>query len=206
MIISVSGLIGSGKDTVAGVLVEQHGFVKESFAGTLKDAVSAIFGFDRNMLEGKTKEAREQREQVDQWWAKRLNIPHLTPRWVLQHFGTDVMRTHFHTDIWVASLEHKIHTLTNSGQDIVVSDARFINELSMLSDAGAKTVRVKRGSDPVWWDTAEKAHAQSAAMEYMVSSDIHRSEWDWASYKFDKILTNDSTLFDLSLQVNHLVI
>ena len=40
MIIGISGLIGSGKDTVANFLIEK-GFVKGSFADSLKDSVSA---------------------------------------------------------------------------------------------------------------------------------------------------------------------
>jgi hypothetical protein len=35
------------------------------------------------MLEGLTLESRIKREEVDEWWSKRLNIKNLTPRWVL---------------------------------------------------------------------------------------------------------------------------
>ena len=43
MIIGICGLIGAGKDTIADYLVNVHGFRRESFAGTLKDAVAAVF-------------------------------------------------------------------------------------------------------------------------------------------------------------------
>ena len=82
MIVGIAGLIGSGKDTIADYLVNSHGFKRESFAGTLKDAVASVFGWDRILLEGRTSSAREWREQIDSWWATRLNIPHLTPRWI----------------------------------------------------------------------------------------------------------------------------
>ena len=59
MIIGVTGFIGSGKDTIANYLVAKHGFVRDSFAGTLKDAVAQVFGWDRELLEGLTPEARE---------------------------------------------------------------------------------------------------------------------------------------------------
>ena len=39
MIIGICGLIGSGKGTVADILVEQHNFTKISFADKLKDGV-----------------------------------------------------------------------------------------------------------------------------------------------------------------------
>ena len=54
MLIGLVGLIGSGKDTVANRLVTNHGFIRDSFAKSLKDAVHNIFGWDRKMLEGDT--------------------------------------------------------------------------------------------------------------------------------------------------------
>jgi len=199
-IISVSGLIGSGKDTFADFLVSDCGYRRESFAGTLKDAVAAIFGWDREMLEGKTITARANRETVDKWWAERLNMPHLTPRWILQQFGTDVFRQHFHTDIWVASLERKLMSLKD--EKIVISDARFINELDILKAAGAKTVWVRRGQLPGWFETAT-----DPALRWRMPSlyeTVHRSEWDWAGYKFDEVIFNDSTLPELFKQVHYL--
>ena len=129
MIIGVCGFIGSGKDTIADYLVNFHEFRRESFANTLKDAVSSVFGWDRTMLEGRTKEAREWREQVDPWWAQRLAMPTLTPRWVLQYWGTEVCRKTFHDDIWIASLENK---LRQSKDNVVVSDVDFLTRLQQL--------------------------------------------------------------------------
>lgn len=108
MIIGFVGLIGSGKDTCADILVSEGGFKRVSFATTLKDAVSAVFGWDREALEGNTEESRAWREEVDEWWAEKLGMPKLTPRWVLQYWGTDVLRKGFHDDIWIASLESKL--------------------------------------------------------------------------------------------------
>ena len=152
MIIGICGLIGSGKDTVADYLVNVHEFRRESFAGTLKDAVSAVFGWDRTLLEGRTKASREWREQVDPWWASRLNIPHLTPRWVLQYWGTEVMRRGFHDDIWIASIENKIRNLKDN---VVISDCRFPNEITAIREAGGVVIRTTRGLDPEWFHAAE---------------------------------------------------
>jgi hypothetical protein len=104
-IIGIVGFIGSGKDTVADYLVNFHGYKRESFANSLKDAVSQVFGWDRELLEGRTKESRDWRETRDEWWSKRLKRD-ITPRWVLQYWGTEVVRKGFHDDMWVASLEH----------------------------------------------------------------------------------------------------
>ena len=118
MIIGVCGFIGCGKDTVADYLVNFHEYRRESFADSLKDSVAAVFGWDRIMLEGRTKESREWREQVDKWCAERLDMPTLTPRWVLQYWGTEVCRKTFHDDIWIASIENK---LRQSKDNIVIS-------------------------------------------------------------------------------------
>ena len=65
MIIGVCGFIGTGKDTIADYLVNIRQFRRESFANTLKDAVASVFGWDRELIEGRTRQAREWREQVD---------------------------------------------------------------------------------------------------------------------------------------------
>ena len=203
MIIGVCGFIGSGKDTIADYLTNFHGFRRESFANTLKDAVSAVFGWDRTMLEGRTKEAREWREQVDPWWATRLDMPNLTPRWVLQYWGTEVCRKAFHDDIWIASLENK---LRNSRDEIVISDCRFPNEIASIKNAGGKIVWVKRGPLPEWYDVAIEANKGSnVASNELKMKKIHASEWAWIGTDFDDVLDNNGTIDTLFAQVKGLV-
>jgi hypothetical protein len=203
MIIGICGFIGSGKDTVADYLVNFHEFRRESFASTLKDAVSAVFGWDRTMLEGRTKEAREWREQVDPWWAERLAMPTLTPRWVLQYWGTEVCRKGFHDDIWIASLENK---LRNSRDNVVISDCRFPNEISSIRSAGGKIVWVQRGNLPEWYDIAVAANqGHNWAVQDLKMRKIHASETAWVGTKFDFIIDNNSTIDDLYSQSAELV-
>lgn len=209
MIIGVCGFIGSGKDTIADYLVNYHEFRRESFANSLKDAVSNVFGWDRTMLEGRTKQAREWREQVDPWWAKRLNMPDLTPRLMLQLWGTEVCRRGFHDDIWIASLENKLRTSTDN---IVISDCRFPNEIKSIRNAGGIVVRVKRGDDPEWYNDAADVNAGPSCMNWAIAKDrmlkrnIHASETAWVGTKFDAILTNDSSIDDLFKKVKNLVL
>ena len=192
MIIGICGFIGSGKDTVADYLVNFHEFRRESFAATLKDAVAAVFGWDRVLLEGRTKEAREWRESVDTWWAARLDMPTLTPRWVLQYWGTEVCRRAFHDDIWIASLENKIR---NSKDNVVISDCRFPNEIQSIKNAGGRIVWVQRGELPDWYDTAISANAgHNWAIQDLKMRKIHASETAWVGTEFDTVLDNNNTI------------
>ncbi len=203
MIIGICGFIGCGKDTAADFLVNFHGFRRDSFAGTLKDAVAAVFNWDRELLEGRTKEARAWREQVDPWWAERLNMPNLTPRLVLQLWGTEVCRRSFHDDIWIASVENK---LRNSKDSIVISDCRFPNEIKSIKAAGGKVIWVQRGITPHWYDVAIQANrGVESAKRFLEEQGIHASESSWAGTHFDAIVDNDGSLDDLYKQLKNLV-
>jgi hypothetical protein len=203
MIIGFVGFIGSGKDTAADYLVNFHGFRRDSFANTLKDAVAAVFGWDRTLLEGRTKEAREWREQVDTWWAARLGIPHLTPRWILQYWGTEVCRNGFHDDIWIASVENKMRKTTDN---IVISDVRFPNEIKAIHNAGGKVIWVQRGDLPSWHIMAAKANDGDAfAAAKLKSLGVHASETAWVGGKIDHTIQNNSSIDDLFEQIKNLV-
>jgi len=210
MIVGVCGLIGAGKDTIADYLVNIHQFRRESFANTLKDAVSAVFGWDRELLEGRTRQSREWREQVDPWWAERLNMPTLTPRWVLQYWGTEVVRRGFHDDTWIASLENKLRKTTD---DVVISDCRFPNEIAAIKRAGGMVIRVHRGPDPEWYVFAETVNRGperniewSWAKTQLEKFNIHASETAWIGTQFDAVLDNNSTMDHLYAQINDLVL
>lgn len=204
MIIGICGLIGSGKDTVADYLVNVHGFRRESFAGTLKDAVAAVFGWDRTMLEGRTKASREWREQIDPWWAERLAIPKLTPRWVLQYWGTEVLRRGFHDDIWIASIENKIR---NSRDNVVISDCRFLNEIGSIRSLGGIIMRTCRGPEPEWYNFAlqQNLHNSEDAKQELINRKVHVSETAWIGTDFDHVLDNNGSMDQLYEQVNDIV-
>jgi len=202
-IIGVCGFIGSGKDTAADYLVNFHEFRRDSFAATLKDAVGAVFGWNRELLEGRTKEAREWREQVDPWWSKKLDMPDLTPRWVLQYWGTEVCRKGFHDDIWIASLEAR---LRNSRDNIVISDCRFPNEIKAIKQAGGKVIWVQRGELPSWHIMADKAnHGDIFAKEKLKHLGIHASETAWVGTEFDAVINNNGSIDSLYDQLKNVV-
>ena len=207
MIIGLVGLIGAGKDTIADYLVNIHEFRRESFANTLKDAVAHVFGWDRDLLEGRTKQSRAWREQRDEWWSARLGMA-ITPRWVLQHWGTEVARRGFHDDIWIASLENKLRKITD---DVVISDCRFPNEIASIKAAGGRVIRVCRGPDPAWYPYAlavnegQKNITWSRSRIALDRYHIHASETAWIGTEFDAVIENNSSLDDLYRQITSLV-
>ena len=186
MLLGICGLIGSGKDTVAEHLVKHHGFKRDSFAKSLKDAVSSMFNWDRKMLEGDTASSRHWREQPDAFWSERFGKP-ITPRWVLQYFGTEVMRQNMYDAIWVDSCIGRY-----KGENTVISDTRFPNEIKTIKAHGGKIMLVKRGELP----TREEMQKQGA----------HQSEWDWIGSEFDYVIENNGTKEELFDKVAELII
>jgi hypothetical protein len=127
----------------------------------------------------------------------------LTPRWILQNWGTNVLRKHFHDDIWIASLENK---LRSAKDNIVISDCRFENEINGLREQGAKIIWVQRGITPHWYSIAEQANrGDLKAMEWLAKENIHASEYSWAGTPFDAIVDNNGTFDSLYGQLKGLV-
>jgi hypothetical protein len=197
MLVGLIGLINSGKSTVGDILIEQ-GFMHESFANSLKDTAASIFNWDRTMLEGNTSASRAWRETEDEWWCTRLRIPNFTPRMALQILGTDILRNHFHADIWVLSIEARIK---NIKKNVVITDIRFPNEVRVIRKLGGKIVRIKRGEDPDWFSLAT---SDSESMP-MIYPDIHASEYSWAATKPDYLINNEGTIENLRNVVNDLL-
>jgi hypothetical protein len=195
MLIGILGRMGSGKDTVAKELVETYGFRQDSFAATLKDVTAHVFDWDRDMLTGASLKSREEREQVDEWWSEKLGIPNFTPRLALQLLGTDVFRNNFHQDIWVLSTLRRY----KEGENVVISDARFPNEVQAIRDLGGHIIRVDRGEEPEWWSVAQQAaEGKPGAVKAMQEHyKIHASEWAWANEVPDELLHNNGTLEQL---------
>lgn len=205
MIIGIVGFIGSGKGTVADVLVNKYNFAKFSFADTVKDATAAIFGWPRHLLEGDTDESRAFREANDDFWSKRFGYA-FSPRMALQMMGTEAGRDVFHPDIWVHSLERKMEMYPN----VVIADARFPNEINFIQDKGGFVVRVKRGPDPEWYDTAHAANSKTSthapqAWDEMEKSGIHYSEWAWIGSIMDHELHNTGTISSLEGDISHML-
>ena len=196
MIVGICGAIGSGKDTIAQYICDSRGFVRVSMAAALKDAAAIIFGWDRDMLEGITRDHRARREEVDPFWAERLGRPDFSPRAALQILGTELFRNNFHSETWVIAAERKIMQSKN----VVISDIRFPNEVEMIRRHNGQIWHVRKGEAPVWWQCA-KDHIVGYDSMHVRYPNVHYSEWAWANTDFDIVIDNSDTLAALYSKV-----
>ena len=206
ILIGVVGFIGSGKDTVADMLIQQ-GFIKDSFAKTLKDAASVLFGWDRQMIEGSTIDSREWREHVDSYWAAETGDAEFTPRKALQLLGTEAIRETFAQDFWVSTM---VKRWIEAGKpNTVITDCRFPNEIRAIRRNGGLVINVKRGAQPSWVPLVSrinnKLHDEADMIKFqsmLHNKELpHSSEYAWVGTKFDIVLDNNGTLADLNQAV-----
>lgn len=158
MIIGISGLAGSGKDTAADYLVKDHGFVRVALADKLKRVCREVFDFSEDQLWGPS----SSRNQEDKRYPRGSGF--LTPRYALQTLGTEWARDCYQ-DIWTEDALRTAKILLNDTAfhynvqhglqqclcnrrpgGVVIPDVRFKNEMSRIREAGGYLIRMKRGS------------------------------------------------------------
>jgi len=203
MIIGLVGQIGSGKGTIADILVDRHDFFKESFANSVKDSCAAVFGWSRAMLEGDTTESRAWREQPDEWWSKKFGYD-FSPRLALQLMGTEAGRNVFHPDLWVHTVLRRCELAP--WNNYVIADVRFPNEINAIKESGGTVVRVRRGDEPKWFALARDCNL-SSNLDVMRNAypEVHYSEWAWIGSHYDVVMDNNCTLDELKVRVDNLL-
>jgi len=206
-VIGLMGFAGSGKGTV-GDYLQEKGYYKFSYADTLKDVVSTIFLWPRELLEGDTEPSRAFREKEDRWWSERFGYP-VTPRLMLQMMGTEAGREVFHKDIWIHTLERRIRGYPK----VVIPDVRFPNEVDFIRRMGGTLIRVTRGRPP----EHERGLLEANPYPYDLTDDelstfmnfqhpyVHPSEWAWLNQEPHFILNNNGTLDDLKQEVENVL-
>ena len=110
----------------------------------------------------------------------------VTPRLILQQFGTEVMRGQMYDGIWVDSCIGRY-----KGENTVISDTRFQNEIKTIKAHGGIVVLVKREPIPT--------------REEMQKQGVHQSEWDWVGSNFDYIIDNTSSLEGLNANIDQFI-
>lgn len=134
-LIGLAGAAGSGKDTVAEMILDQVAGVRMAFADPLKRAAREIFGLTDEQM---TK--RDLKEQVIPYWG-------LSPRQILQRLGTECIREQFGRDTWLkrASLSLAMVEANRPRPSVVVfADVRFQEEARWIQQHGGIVVQIHR--------------------------------------------------------------
>jgi len=182
MIIGLTGInratgksAGSGKDTLADYAIEsKYGksakFTKIALGDKLKVILSEIFGIpleDFYSQEGKRK--------VVNLYDPRTGKLGTTIRRLMQHFGTDVMRS-YDPNFWNKQVIKDANNLLKDHTLVICTDVRFLNEAEFLRNNGAKIVLI----EALGFETAVEAENHSS------------EEMDWVDeFDFDFKLINE---------------
>lgn len=176
-LIGLSGFARVGKDEVANILVNDHGFTRIAFADKLRDvlyALNPIVGESDLSGQGYT-DIRTLcvQDVIDEygWNGYKESKYKDEIRRLLQRLGTEAGRETLWDSIWVDA------TLKNldPSKKYVVSDARFLNEFQAIKDRGGEIWRIERPGVGALNDHASETEAL---------------RWP----KFDVTIVNSSTL------------
>lgn len=198
-LVALTGLAGSGKDTVADTLVHHHGFVKLAFADALRAEVAAAFAIDpAHLTRRETKEHPISALALDRCldysfakcmaqvlWAagqspQQMSAPR-SARQILQWWGTEYRRAQ-DPDYWTTQADNAIYMYQRAGHSrFVISDCRFENEASM--------VRLLEGT--IW---------QVVRPGITPASDAHVSETEGSQFLPHVLLGNTGDIRHLQLQ------
>jgi len=192
-IIGLCGYKGSGKDTIADMLVINDNFIKIAFADFIRNALKELFDWDDSNF------SQEKKELPDEYWG-------VTPRKMCQELGTEFLRFHcndliskdfklpngdnYSSTFHIKRINKEVIKLLelNKKTNIIFSDIRFQDELDYVKKLGGKIIRVSR-------DDIKKN-----------SYSLHISEKNiYELNNVDYELNNNGTIKDLSKKVNIIV-
>jgi ABC-type dipeptide/oligopeptide/nickel transport system ATPase subunit len=144
-IIAISGRKGVGKDTVGLILSEIYKKNKQEvkmlkIASKLKDVVSILFGWERNSLDGFTKEDRIFRDTIDTKLSTFLGC-NVTPRTSLEEIG-EILKNIFGPKLWMYFIDKEIEE-TKTPTTFIITDLRDPVEYTYFKERGAYFVHIK---------------------------------------------------------------
>lgn len=142
IVLGITGLARSGKDTAADVLVEQYGFTRKSFAAPLKEMVRKLDPFigahTRNIFTADDldtpvesyPEGTRLSDAAVTLDENQLKEAYPEYRRLLQVLGTDCIRS-LDEDFWTRAAAKE---LTDPDGRYVFTDCRFPNEAQLIRD------------------------------------------------------------------------
>lgn len=169
--IAFAGQMRSGKDTCGEYVVKRYCGLVKKFAAPLYDILA--------------------------YAQKRCRLPQSKDRRFLQYIGTEWGRESINQNIWVDLLIEEVLDLGPS-VNVVVTDARFVNEFEALKRAGFTLVKI---------DRSEQFRNAAEAGGITQPAATHASEVDVQTYQgWDYCIANDGTLEELYAQVDAIII
>lgn len=164
-IIGLTGLAGTGKDTVANLLCTHLQFARYAFAEPLRQEIVNAFGIDHRLLTDRhTKEVPTVElalsRCIDQAFVGTM-CKHLasnnakaffdlqdeprSPRQIMQWWGTEYRQEKCGTEYWTRQLISRVYIQqTNSQRLHVVTDVRYPQEAHAIRLMGGEIWQVKR--------------------------------------------------------------
>lgn len=183
-VIGLCGRRRAGKDTVAGILDELHGYENVKISQDLKDALKILFGFSNDQIESCLK------DQVDERWG-------ISPRQAMQFIGTEVMQYNINgllpnmgRKFWIKGCINK-HILPFEDKLIVLSDLRFLHEYEELKHTFLESFIVIR------------IDRDATNIDSLV--DEHVSEKEYLNIPYDVLITNNGSKDDLVTRVTNIM-
>lgn len=158
MIIGLTGLAGSGKDTVAYIMESRHNFSKRAFADNLKSAASKIFDLPLIAFY-----QQDLKEVVDPYWS-------MSPREMLQKLGTEACRNVFGENIWIDSMMKALSSERLSTRHIVITDVRFDNEAEAIRKLGGVILHIRSNRKSSLSEAAQ-LHTSEAGVSWGLLTD-----------------------------------
>lgn len=162
IILGLTGMAGSGKDTVADILVRDHGYTRLAFADPLRAMALSL-----NPIVSCHTAIHRLSDAVETygWDVAKREYPEV--RGILQRVGTDMVRNHISDTFWVDKAMDIIAT-SYEATKWVITDCRFPNEAAAVEKIGW-VVQVQRpGLDPL-----PGAHVSEAGVpDNLISFDL----------------------------------
>ncbi len=182
--VGIHGRMGSGKDALAQVLIDEFGFQRFAFGDLVKDeAVAAIKNWpkeDKRIYPFDVEQILERCYQRGDFEAPLRKPTNADMRVVLQWWGTGYRRRQ-NPDYWVEA--PRVGKLPKK---VVITDVRFPNEMAMIKAFGGEVWLIERPVDEVVNSAPGDAGHISEQLLTLVGREA-----------FDRVFDNSGTLEEL---------
>lgn len=168
VIVGLMGYAQVGKDTVANILVEEHGFERVAFADALREMLYALNPQVYVRPGGRVIGYHDFVQPIVDAFGWEYAKANTDVRELLQRLGTEAGRNVLGDSIWVDTAMQKI----KPGGRYVITDVRFPNEAQAIRHEGGRLWRVRRpGYVPV------NGHASETACDDVEADAVIENAW-----------------------------